>query len=174
MIKVFLKHLIYEKCITIIFDGITKAFKQPVRRYEIINVEKITEKGFSKEIYTVKYNGELHTIVSSRPENMKEMLMEGHGLTSDEVDRELNSLIVAEIEHEIRANEIGADNVIEEMVGHPISNDAIVVDDGNGNIEEVDFDNLPQEIREQLEAFSESQGIELPWEIKNNDTFKSE
>ena len=151
MIKIFLKHLIYEKCINIIFDGITKAFTKPVRLYEILSIEGMKENGFYKRVYTIKYNGELHKMVVGQSENMREILGEVHGLTPDEVDRELNNVIMTVIENQIQSIENGSDKTIEDMIKNKSDDrDTVIVDHGNGDIEEVDFDSLPPEIQKEL------------------------
>ena len=153
MLKVFLKHLIYEKCIDIIFDGITRSFTKPLLKYEIINVQLINENGVIKRRYTFKYGGKLNTVEVSSSSNLREVLASEHGLTENEIDRELDEMVENVIEMHIRDMETGLDKTVEEMLNDESDEhyDMVIVDHGNGNIEKVELDSLPPEIQEQLE-----------------------
>jgi hypothetical protein len=166
VIKTFLKHHIYEKCIEIIFDGITKAFKKPDPKYRILHIEKTKEGKFIKKVYTVEHNGKTFTIVMQQQENMRDDLVTFHGMTPEQADRELDSIIIAQIEQEIRIQEVGVSQAMEELIGHSLPEGggitAVGVDDnGNTVAADIDFDNLPDEIKEHIKEL-EDQGFYDP------------
>lgn len=149
MIKVFLKHLIYEKCINIIFDGITRSFTKPLQKYEIVNVQLINENGVIKRRYTFKYDGKLNTVEVGSSSNLREVLASEHGLTENQIDRELDEIVEDVIEMHIRDMETGYDKIVEEMLNEK-SDGKYVMAQIDGNIETIKFDELPPEIQEQL------------------------
>ena len=115
MIKTLLKHIILEKCIEIVFDGIAKSFKQPERRYEIIDkrTEGPDENGILKTTITYKIKGETHTMVMQQHESTRGKLMET-GMTRQQAERELEDVLLFEIESQVRATEIGSKAAWEE------------------------------------------------------------
>lgn len=150
MLKVFLKHLIYEKCIDIIFDGIMRSFTKLLLKYEIINVELVNENDFIKRRYTFKYGGKLNTVEIGVNGDLREVF-------KSEMDRELNNIVEDVIESHIRDMESGYYKKAEEMLIE--SHERLIADEsgkkyilGNidGNIEPIDFDDLPPEIKKHL------------------------
>ena len=140
MLKVFLKHLIYEKCIDIIFDGIMRSFTKPLLKYEIINVELVNENDFIKRRYTFKYGGKLNTVEIGVNGDFREVF-------KSEMDRELNNIVEDVIESHIRDMESGYYKKAEEMIGERLivdgSGKKYILGNIDGNIEPINFDDLP-------------------------------
>lgn len=90
MIKIFLKHCIYEKCINLIFDGITKAFKTPELEYEILDVKNIG----SKEIYTVKHKGKIYTTTLDNKKDIINALVRIYGLSIGAAEQEFHERLL--------------------------------------------------------------------------------
>ena len=147
MLKVFLKYLIYEKCINIIFDGIMRSFTKPLLKYEIINVELVNENDFIKRRYTFKYGGKLNTVEIGVNDDLRKVF-------KSEMDRELNNIVEDVIESHIRDMESGYYKKAEEMIGERLivdgSGKKYILGNIDGNIEPIDFDDLPPEIKKHL------------------------
>jgi len=143
MLKVFLKHLIYEKCIDIIFDGIMRSFTKPLLKYEIINVELVNENDFIKRRYTFKYGGKLNTVEIGVNDDLRKVF-------KSEMDRELNNIVEDVIESHIRDMESGYYKKAEESLIADESGKKYILGNIDGNIEPIDFDDLPPEIKKHL------------------------
>ena len=108
MLKTFIKHHIYEKCINLVFDGIIKRFKQPELEYEILNTEEIKENGYDKQIYTVRHKGKIYRVSMGTPETIKLALTQLHGLhgmSDEEADKKMAMMTDQEIRHQIDIEE---------------------------------------------------------------------
>jgi hypothetical protein len=163
MIKTFLKHQVLEACINLVFEGITKAFKQPERRYEIIDrrTEGPDDAGFMKTIITYKANGETYTLVMSQQGDIREVFTSIHGMTKEQANREIEDVIAFEIENQIRSNEIGSDAAWEEQ-----KNNMGIPPLPGGEISEGMFDDIPEVTMEDIERINRATIENMPPEMR--------
>jgi hypothetical protein len=138
MIKTFIKHQIFEKCIDIIFDGITKAFKNPERRYEILNIEtKIFGDGSQEHIATVKYKGANRLIKQKMSGVLYEDLLAFHNMDKVETDNLIEKMLRDEIEIEIRSEEVGWEQAIKEVADRNIEKSEKDIKDLTDELEKI-------------------------------------
>jgi len=84
VIKLFIKHWIFEKCIDVFFDAIAKSFNKPIID-EILGIRNHRAGNKLIKTLTEKHNGELFTVRMEIPDNQIKELMKFHNFSEDEL-----------------------------------------------------------------------------------------
>lgn len=108
MFEVLFKHFIYEKCINLIFNRISKAFKKPdpKEKYQIISVKNTkTFNGFTGEIYIIKHKGKFYTITMLGKKNIIDAFVKIHGYSKEAAEIKFHDILTVEIERQIRCED---------------------------------------------------------------------
>lgn len=109
MIKLFIKHWIFEKCIDVLFDGIIKAFNKP---REILGFKK--EKKGDRLIATLtrNYKDKIYTVTQIISDSDIYNLMKLHKLTEAEIHSILKAGLMMDIDIQIKLEELESPDTI--------------------------------------------------------------
>lgn len=138
MIKTFIKHHIYEKCIEVIFEGIQKAFVKPNIEYEILHFRNEGNKdGYTKMTMTYLHKGKRCDLTLSIPSRLIHEMSKHHGKSIEELNEFFRDMAMEEVAREIRIRNVGAKKYFEEEFGIILPN-GVEDDDYVSDIAEVD------------------------------------
>jgi len=102
VIKLFIKHMIFEKAIDVLFDGIARAFNKP---NIFLGIRNERRGGKLIKTLTHEYKGEIHTINMIISNHQMSELIKLHNLSEKEVNDMFDEGLRQEARIEIRLKE---------------------------------------------------------------------